>query len=281
MFNNIKDKYFGSGSMFVVFGLFVALSAWWFILNPFLNTEDVNIIHDKYIWGSCYQILALLGGVIGLFVSREFGWFKSSLGRAVLFFSVGLLLQSFGQSVYSYFNLVAQIQAPYPSIGDIGYFGSVIFYILGVLALARTSGAKFSLQLFNGKIQAILLPLFMLIISYSIFLKNYEFDWANKIKILLDFGYPMGQAFYVSLAILTFLLTKNMLGGIMKKPVIFFLISLVVQYVADFYFLFNANNGTWYVGGIGDFLYMTAYLLMTISIIQISHVLIKLKESNN
>ena len=120
----------------------------------------------------------------------------------------------------------------------------------------------------------------MLIISYIIFLRNYEFDWTNKIKIFLDFGYPLGQAIYVSLAVLTLILTAKVLGGIMKKPVILFLVALIMQYVSDFNFLFQANNGSWYVGGIGDFLYMLSYLLMTLSIIQIGYSLRSLKESN-
>ncbi|MFA6392495.1 MAG: hypothetical protein WCW54_00195 [Candidatus Paceibacterota bacterium] len=281
MFYNTKNLYIRNHLlMILVFFIFIILTIWWLILNPFLNSESTSIIHDKYIWGSFYQILALLGGIIGVIISKNFGGFKSQLGRSILYFSIGLFLQSFGQSVYSYFNLFAQIQAPYPSIGDIGYFGSVILYILGVMSLAKISGAKISLKLFRGKIQAILLPLIMLIGSYSMFLKNYEFDWANKLKIFLDFGYPLGQAFYVSLAILTLILTRNILGGIMKKPIILFLISLIAQYIADSYFLFQANNGSWYVGGIGDFLYVISYFLMTISIIQTGYVLRSLKETN-
>ena len=257
--------------------LFVILTGWWLALSPF--SHDESLIHAKFIWGSCYQVIAIWGGVCGLLISRSFGGFKSFLGKSIIFFSLGLLFQSLGQSFYSYYNLFANVQAPYPSLGDVGFFGSIIFYIFGVVYLAHVSGVRVSLGSFYNKLQAILIPLCMLILSYVIFLKDYVFEWSDKLKIFLDFGYPLGQVFYLSLAILTLILSRKVLGGIMKKPVIFFLISLIMQYISDFNFLYHANHGTWFVGGIGDFLYMFSYLLMTLSIIQIAYVLKSIKDA--
>ena len=249
---------------------FVILGAWWFSLRP-LNTSD-GLLHGKYIWGSCYQIIAFVGGIYGLIKAQKWGGFKSFLGRSIMFFSLGLLFQCIGQSVYSYYNLVAHIEAPYPSLGDLGYFGSVIFYILGVLSLVRVAGGKVSFKSMGNKFLAVLLPLILLVGSYLVFLQGYSFDWTNKLKIFLDFGYPLGQAFYVSIAILTLSIAQRFLGGLMKTPIILFLIALIVQYASDFNFLFQANKGTWYVGGIGDFLYMFSYLCMAIAIIFVGQV---------
>ncbi len=107
----------------------------------------------------------------------------------------------------------------------------------------------------------------LLVLSYFIFLQGYQFDFSNKIKIFLDFGYPLGQAFYVSIAILILIMSRKFLGGLMKLPIILFLFALIVQYASDFNFLYSANNNTWHVGGIGDFLYMFSYLCMTMSIV--------------
>lgn len=266
-------------NLMVVIGtvLFAILSVWWISLNPFSN--DSNVTHSKYVWGSFYQLIAIWGGVSGLVVSKSFGGTKSIIGKSVLFFSLGLLFQSLGQSIYSYYNLFAHIEAPYPSLGDVGYFGSVILYIFGVYFLAKSSGVKFSLKSYFSKIKAILIPLTMLVGSYLIFLQGYEFDGSSTLKIFLDFMYPLGQALYVSIAILTLIFSRKYLGGIMKKPVLFFLIALIVQYVSDFNFLFHASRQTWYVGGYGDFLYLCAYFLMSLSIIKISYALTNIQES--
>lgn len=274
---NIKNVILKNSLIAVPIGLYLVLAAWWLLLNPFSN--DPSLVDGKYIWGSCYQILAIVGGIAGIIFSRSFGGVKSWLGRSILFFAIGLLLQSFGQTVYSYFNIFARIEAPYPSIGDIGYFGSVIAYIFGVISLAKVSGTKISLKSFGNKIQALLFPLILLLASYAIFLTHYEFDWSNKLRVFLDFGYPLGQAFYVSVALLVLVLTRNILGGIMRRPVILILISLLIQYISDFYFLFQSHNGNWYVGGIGDFLYMTSYLMMTISLLVLGAAFEKIKKS--
>ena len=41
------------------------------------------------------------------------------------------------------------------------------------------------------------------------------------------------------------------------------------QYLADYNFLFQNSRGTWYNGGYGDYLYLLAYFLMSIGIIQL------------
>ncbi len=261
----------------IVGALFIVLTIWWAVLNPI--STDPSLEHQKYIWGAVYQIIAIIGGILGLVLSKIVGGFKSHLGRAVTYFSIGLLLQAFGQSVYSYFNLIAHVQAPYPSLGDVGFFGSIFFYIAGAVYLLKVTGSHISLRSVRNKIWAIGMPVLLLITSYLIFLRHYSFDELNILKTVLDFGYPLGQAFYLSLAILALILSGRVMGGMMKKPILFFLLALVMQYVSDFNFLFHANNGTWFVGSMGDFLYMFSYLCMTFSIIKLSYVLKQIKES--
>ena len=104
------------------------------------------------------------------------------------------------------------------------------------------------------------------------FLQKYEFDWGQPLKIFLDFGYPFGQAIYVSLALLTYTLSKSVLGGIMKKKILFILFAFLMQYVADYNFLFQSSRGTWANGGYGDFLYFLAYFLMTLGLLNLQNI---------
>ena len=109
----------------------------------------------------------------------------------------------------------------------------------------------------------------MLIFSYFFFLRDYQFDWSNPLKIFLDFGYPLGQAIYVSIAILTYVLSKGVLGGVMKPKILFLVFALIIQYLADYNFLLQAANSTWQNGGYGDLIYLIAYLLMALSLLQL------------
>lgn len=262
---------------FIPIFTFVILSALWF----YLRTINFDYTRDaRQLWGATYQILALYGGIIGIFISYKWGWYRSVFGRVILALSIGLFLQVFGQTYSSYYVFHYNVEAPsYPGIGDIGFFGSVIAYIYAVIALSKTSGVGVTLKKIQNKTWALLIPVAMLVVSYMFFLKGYEFDFSQKLKIILDLGYPFGQAFYVSIAILALVMSKNILGGIMKKPILFLIFALILQYFSDFFFLYNANAGTWYVGNINDYLYCVSYFVMTISLIQIGRTFYKIQNS--
>ena len=223
--------------------------------------------------------MAYWGGFNGLLIAKKWGGVRSLVGRSILAFSLGLLCQGLGQSVYTFYLFHLHIEAPYPSLGDFGYFGTIPFYIYGVILLARISGVKISLKSYGKKIQALLIPLAMILISYFLFLRHYTFNFSVPVKTFLDFGYPLGQSIYVSLAILVFVFSKKILGGIMRLPILLLLIALVFQYLSDYIFLYQFNNEQWYVGGINDFMYLLSYFLMTTSLIYIGHVFSKIQET--
>lgn len=279
MLNDVANLFRKHWTTDVALLLLVIVTIWWIILHPFTPSDVDVVVQQRYIWGSLYQLIALWGAICGIFIAKLWGANRSVIGRAVIAFTIGLLLQNLGQTIYSYYNLVAHIQAPYPSLGDIGYFGSIFAYLYGAFLLAKASGVSVSLKSYHSKLIAILIPLLMLWASYSVFLGNYDFDWSQPLKIFLDFGYPLGQACYVSVAILTLLLSRDILGGMMRGPILAVLIALIVQYLSDFNFLFQANQGVWYVGGYGDELYALSYFLMAIALMYIGHTFTKIKET--
>ena len=260
---------------FILIGIFVAIAAYWGFLQfrGLANDSARNLIGDIY--GS----LALAGGIFGLIVSKKWGGFRSLLGKSIIMLSIGLLLQEFGQLSYAYYVVVKHTDIPYPSIGDVGYFGSVIFYIYGAFLLSKVAGSSLSLRSVKNKFVALLLPLALLMASYAIFLKGYEFDWSKPLPIILDFGYPLGQAVYLSIALLALLLSRKILGGLMRPKIILILIALLIQYVSDFNFLYQNSHKTWVTAGYGDFLYFVSYLLMGLSLLNLSIPYVKADKS--
>lgn len=256
---------------------FLIFTIWWLFLSP-LNPES-PYPESRTIWSVTYQLIALWGGINGLFISTKWGGVKSVIGRSIVAFSIGLLLQSFGQTVYSYYLLRLHIDAPYPSLGDVGYFGTIPFYIYGVLLLAKASGIRISIKSFGKKLQAVLIPLVILFISYYVFLRGYEFDWSAPIRVFLDFGYPLGGAIYISLTLLTLLLSRKVLGGIMKTPILFILAALVFEYAGDFTFPYSVSQETYFAGSYVDYLYVVAYSMMALSLIRLGVALKEVTES--
>lgn len=256
--------------------VFIFYTTWWIILQ--VSGAHGTQFHELF--SDTYGVAALIGALVGYSVAENWGGWKSKMGKAIILFSLGLLAQAFGQFVYTYYYLVAGIEAPYPSLGDLGYFGSIPLYIGGMVLLADAAGVNFTLRKVTNQIQALVIPLFLLGISYMIFLQGYEFDLSQPLIILLDFGYPFGQAIYVSLALLTYFLSRKMLGGIMREKILFVLVALFVQYMADYTFLYQFANGTWSAGGINDFMYLISYFFMTLALfnVRVSEVRAKLVQ---
>ncbi len=255
-----KDKWLYA----TVIILFVAIAGWYVHIHGLDKSTTERL---RQLWGSVYQVLAIVGCIIGFSASKKWDGYKSLIGRAIMWFSIGLLLQSFGQSVSSYYNYFENHAIPYPSLGDIGFMGSVIAYIAGALLLLKATGFQFSIHSLQKRLIAVLVPLLILVASYMFFLQGYVLDWSNTTKTILDFAYPLGQATYVSIVLIAYMTSRNYNLGAMKNPLFFLLIALAFQYFADFTFLYQANAGTWYVGGANDFLYFSAYFLMALALL--------------
>lgn len=275
MFQYLLEQFKGNRAFRLISIFFIALTIWWLTIFMRGMTEGAE---NNY-FTVTYPLLSLMGGIAGWVFSQKWGGFKSKLGISIAMFSLGLLAQFVGQALYSYYIYVLGIEVPYPSIGDISFFASVILYIIGVVYLAKVSGLKMSVKSVRGKLQAFLIPLIILLVSYFVFMKGYVPDWSDKIVIFLDFGFPIGQAVYVSIAALALLISKDILGGMMRKPIMLLIIALILQYVADFNFSYQVSRDAWYVGGFNDYLYCASYFFMAISLFSIGNMFYKVQES--
>lgn len=259
----------GSSTLFLIANfIFGFYAVWWILLQLFIRPD--NILYDAM--ASTYFVLALYGAICGLTTSLLWGGLKTLLGKAIFMFALGLLTQVFGQIAYSYYTSILKVN-PYPSIGDAGYFGTIFFYILGAFFLAESSGIKLNLQLFRRRLIAILVPIVMVSFAYFLFLQDYKFDFSNPIKTLLDFGYPLGEAIYVSIAILIFVLSRTVLDGIMRSKALMLLIALFVQFLMDYLFILDYEN--YYSGNYIEFLSLLAYYCMTIALLNLRSIRIK------
>jgi hypothetical protein len=270
--NLIKNK-----STLLLTLIAVAFTLWWLSFQDIVQEQGLSVQW----FGGTYGVIALIGSIIGFSAAQKWGGFKTVLGKALMFFSLGLLAQEVGQLIYTYYVYGAKIQIPYPSWGDAAYFGSVLLYITAAVYLTRLSGAKFTFKRMGYKVVAFLIPVLLLATSYWVFLHNHQYDTTKPVTVFLDFGYPMGQAIYISLAITAYLLSRKMLGGLMRTGIILMILALFTQYISDFSFLYQSSRGTYLAGRWVDLLYLTSYFLMSVALIQFLSVYKEIKRKGS
>ena len=223
---------------------FTVYILWWILvfltlnLNMFPDLGFAELGLENY-FTDTYGIMALMPAVFGIFIAKKWGFLKSIVGKAVLFFSLGLLFQSIGQISYTYLYYAYGLENTYPAFGEIFYVLTIPTYILGVWFIAKASGFQITFLGYKKNLWAALIPVLMLALSFWLFFKDYAVFDQQTINMVLDFVYPIGQAMFVSLALVVFFTTKSTLGGVMKKRVVFMLLSLVSQYFADTQLLFS------------------------------------------
>jgi len=143
----------------------------------------------------------------------------------------------------------AGIDVPYPSWADAAYFGSALSFVVGAYFLAKSVGFGIGPKSKRFSIVPIVVPIVIIGISAFVFLYNHQYDTSQPLTVFLDFGYPVVEAIYISLALIAYLSSAKLLGGLMKSAILILIVGLIVQYCADFSFLYGSSRGTFILGG--------------------------------
>jgi hypothetical protein len=167
---------------------------------------------------------------------------------------------------------------PYPSLADLGYFASIPLYCIGTWYIAKAAGAELGLKQKSGALKVVVIPILLLIFTFYFFVGSLDLNFSEPLTTILNFGYPIGQAIYVTAGILAFSLSSGWLGGTLKKAVLLIVFSLVIQYIADSSFLYLSGQGLWQAGGINDVLYLTAYFVLSLGFLSFYNAYFELRH---
>src|SRR3990167_718394 len=80
--------------------LLIIFLIWWAFGYLVYKQEVTSVVSGAFLWGMTYQIFAFIGAIAGLFISWKWGGVRSVMGRAIGLFSLGLLFQNFGQTIF-------------------------------------------------------------------------------------------------------------------------------------------------------------------------------------
>lgn len=217
-------------------------------------------------------LIPVLGGISGLAVSRKWGSLKSAVGRAILFLSLGLISWGVGTFIFSgVYNLLLQVEIPYPSFADVGYILSLPLWAYGMIEISRASGAQFGLRGSGGRVMLLLIPLIVIAASYYLLVViarggSIGYEDSELLKLFFDFAYPIGDVVILTIATLIYGLSYEYFGGVYKKAIYAILFGFVLMYAADFAFSYTTTLGTWHPADWVDLLFTTAVLVLSIGV---------------
>lgn len=248
----------------IISGYLLFLIVYWLILSQSGQTSGLY----NYLYSFLFSLIPLIGGLIGMIGSRTWNGLRSYIGKGVFFISLGLFAWGSGSMVWSYYNFFEDIPAPYPSLADLGFAPSILFYGLGTIYLSKATGAKFGLRNKYAKVFTILVPFLIFALSYYFLVSLARGGILitagdATLKTILDIIYPFGDFIALTIAILISGLSFHYLGGNYFYDIVTILLGLAIMFVADFVFSYTTTVGTFYNGNFGDLIFTIGLFLLS------------------
>lgn len=259
--------------------VYVASLVWWISLDR--NAEEVPL--SNYLYTLLEGIIPILGGLYGISIAKRWGFFSSVIGKSLLFLSLGLISWGMGTMIFvGYYNLLLNIEIPYPSLADAAYIVSWPLWGIGMVYLSRATGAKYALHNASGKSVLIIIPVIIIALSYYLLVQVARGGVISAseglTKVFFDLAYPIGDVVILTLATLVYGLSFKYFGGKYKVAIYVLLFGFVVNYFADFSFSYQTTLETFVPGGFSDLLFTTAMFALSLGANAIDSRVLSAKE---
>jgi hypothetical protein len=253
-----------SKQTYLILALYAAILVWWLVIQAG-NLENV------YLFNWAYGLIGLSSAIYAWHIAnKRWGGFKSTMGKLIIFLGIGLFAQWLGLQIWTYYNLIAKVEVPYPSLADIGYFALVPAYAIAAVMLAKVCGIKFSLSSLRGKLALFLFPALALGLAFGLFLRNVGFDTTDPIRLFFDIAYPVGEIIPATIALVVLFAANENIGGKMRSRILWLIAAFVFQFLTEYLFLYQTANGSYVNGGIADLMYATSYAIMGLGLVGLS-----------
>lgn len=217
-------------------------------------------------------LIPIVGSFIGLSVARSWGGLKSKLGKAITFYSLGLL--AWGGGVVGwliYIYILGVTEVPYPSPADFVYMFAQIMWYAGSLYIAGVIGAQHGIKSSLGWVKVVIGSAFAAVLSYLLLVvvaRDGSFIIEGfSLQTFFDFYYPIATGLSLALVLVVYFLSRKYLGGIYKKSLLVLFLGFIFQFFGDFLYTYSTLNETYYNGHWADMLFTTAMLTLTLGLL--------------
>ncbi len=235
--------------------LFLLLLAWGILLqlNPAKNT----------FWNYAFNIgnglLYLTGGIAAyaFVMKRAAGGIRRGAGL----FALGHILWGIGSFIWTYYNLVLNVEVPFPSAADVFYLAFVVCYAIGLWHLSEDTED-------TARPKNLRSALYLIFLCYG---ATFYVFWrmplsdATFMESISSFIYPIIDTFVLAQA---FVLAQVGRSG-SRKSMFLVIAGIIIQLLGDYLFSYSEMIGVYWNGGLTDLFYTASGYILFLAVMSL------------
>lgn len=247
---------FHKGKLITYFSILFSIIFVWFLFLQLLPEKDTIW---NYAFNIAYAFLFFSGALLSFYYAV-----RSTMNidiRIVLWlFGAGLLSYAAGLCMWAYYNIVVQLEIPYPSLADFFFIAYLIFTMIGFLYLIKKSKKSLSARIIFDSLIFVIISAIIIYQFYS------HIELSSDLSLLtniLNVTYPLLDIVLLSIV----LITLRIFGGEIQQNILLLTIGFMVDVIADLLFTYRTTQDSYWNGDISDFMFATAAYMISIGLV--------------
>jgi diguanylate cyclase len=213
--------------------------------------------HTVLVVNNLLQTVSAL--VAGLVCAAVAWWGRTDRRRGWFAMAVALVGWGAGQAYWSWSEIVAKAETPFPSVADVGF---LVFPLAAAFAvLSFQGGTSHGRARVRAVSDGLIVATALFILSWALVLGPvYQSGGDTRFAFIVALAYPIGDLIVMALV---FLLLSRMVGN--RGPVLTLSAGLLAMVIADTGFAYLSTSGNYHTGSIIDVGWVAAFLLCAVA----------------
>lgn len=234
---------------------FVACWALYLQLSPDKTTTW------NYLYNIGYGLLYFFGAFMGVTGAIRLST-QTNMGKALLYLGLGLGSYGSGLVIWSYYNIILQVEIPYPSASDILFLFFIPLIAAGCLSALGIVRSQLSRR---SALEAVGIFIISSLVVFGFLNRpdlSRDLPFLTK---LFNIAYPLGDTILLTLAYTTVRIS----GGGMRSGMMLISLGLLFQVLGDMVFAYRTTTETYWNGDIADILFSASAAISSFGMLRL------------
>lgn len=224
-------------------------------LIMYTTSVHEGLASDLY---ALYATMYLLAGIWGIIYSKKLG--QGIISRSLKYWGISFVLYAIALYIQTYYVTFIGEEF-YPSIADWFFLAHIVFLFIGSLLALKIYTQEITFRHIAGSILGIVVSGYVTyqyfgLPGFGVEDSSFLIDFFNSFYVLSGF-----LSMFLVILILTFA------GGKIFKGLVYVVLGIATQTLADILFITRYENGTFWGGDIADVVYVISGLFFMLAII--------------